>query len=230
MNRDHFILLVLAVIAVPEMIKAREKQEAAIRALKAGEMRAKANVDLATANIKAAEAIQDQAEADVHKSDAQLTADNAEFNRVQDLVASKAIAARLLDEARKKYEASQAGKKAAQAALKSAKANVSVATAKLAVADADRKAAQAQIEVSEKELEEMDVMMEYATLKASMLEVQDQKVDAVRVASSSSKSLAEAMKETESPSLKVAPSVGKEIVTIGGFKPTGAFTVTVIDA
>ena len=100
------------------------------------------------------------------KSDAQLTADNAEFKRVQDLVASKAIAARLLDEARKKYEASQAGKKAAQAALKSAKANVSVSTAKLAVADADRKAAQAQIEVSEKELEEMDVMMEYATLKA----------------------------------------------------------------
>lgn len=157
---------VLGIIAVPEMEKAREKQQATIARLQADEKRHEAVQHLAAANVKAAAAARDQANADIKKTDAQLTADAAEHKRVQELVANKAVAARLLDEALKKLESSQAAKTSALAAFESSKANVLVAEQKVAVANADRLAALEETKVAQKQLEEMDAVMSYATLKA----------------------------------------------------------------
>ena len=157
---------VLGTIAVPEMQKARERQRATIARLRADEKRYDAAKKLAEANVEAAKAMRDQAAADVKKTVAQLNADEAAFTRVKELVANKAVAGRLRDEAQKKFEASQAARTAAEAARESAKANVSVAEQKVAVADADALAAQEATKVAGKQLEEMDVLMAYATLKA----------------------------------------------------------------
>lgn len=157
---------VLGVIDIPEMKKGLERQEARIQQLTADENSAQANVALEKANVQAAEAARDQAQADITKTEAQLTADRSEFNRVQELVANKSIAARLLDEARKKLESSQAAKTSSEAAFASSKANVLVAMAKLAVAFAGGDAAKAATNVARKALEEMDALMGYATLKA----------------------------------------------------------------
>ena len=156
----------LGVIAVPEMVKAREKQEARIRRLQAEDKRALAGLHLAQAHVKSAEALQQQAVAQVAQTDAQLNADKAEFARVTDLVDQMAVAARLLDEAKQRYEAAQSAKLAAQAALESAKAAVVVAQQREAVAAAELDVAQAQTAVSGKELEELDALMAFATLTA----------------------------------------------------------------
>ncbi len=157
---------VLGIIAVPEMQKSFEKQQATIRRLQAEEQQASAGVNLATADVKSAQALQAQAAAEVAQTDAQLNADSSEFKRVTDLVAQKAVAARLLDEARQKLEASTSAKAAAQAALQSAVAAVTVAREKESVAKSNVDAAAAQTEVARKQLEELAVLMGYAVLKA----------------------------------------------------------------
>jgi HlyD family secretion protein len=156
----------LGIIAVPEMQKSFEKQQATIRRLQAEEQQASAGVNLATADVKSAQALQAQSAAEVAQTDAQLNADSSEFKRVTDLVAQKAVAARLLDEARQKLEASTSAKAAAQAALQSAVAAVTVAREKESVAKSSVAAAAAQTEVGRKQLEELAVLMSYSILKA----------------------------------------------------------------
>lgn len=157
---------VLGKIAIPEMELAYQKQEATIRQLQAEEQRGVAAVKLAAADVQSSEAAAVQAAADVGATVAQLTAAKSEFARVTDLVNSKSVAARLLDEARQKYESAASLKTSAEAALDSAKAAVMVAREGAAVAQADLAAAKAGTEVARKSLEEMSVMMSYATLKA----------------------------------------------------------------
>lgn len=157
---------VLAVIDVPEMVKQCERQQQVITRLEAEERRARAEVDLSRANLAAAEALKDEAEADIEKADAQLAADQAEFNRVEDLVQSRAVEGRLLDEARARLDAAKAARSAAQAAMASAQANVQVYQARITAAEADQATAEAETEVARKQLEELDEMLQYATLSA----------------------------------------------------------------
>jgi HlyD family secretion protein len=157
---------ILGVISVPEMQISYERKQAEIRSLEAEQESAAAGVKLAQADVQAAQAQQSQAAAEVAQTDAQLNADTSEFKRVTQLVEQKAVAGRLLDEARQKLEASTSAKAAIEAALQSAVAAVTVAREKAAVAEAGVKAAAAQTDVVRKELEELATMMRYAVLKA----------------------------------------------------------------
>jgi HlyD family secretion protein len=156
----------LGVISVPEMLKSREKQEADIRRLVAEEGKAAAGIKLATAQVASANAALDRAKADISTAVSILTADKSEFDRVTDLVNQKAVAARLLDEAKQKYESSQSAKASADAALQSATAAVTVAQEQEAVAKAEETAAKAETDVARSQLGEIDAMINYATLKA----------------------------------------------------------------
>ena len=98
---------VLGVIDVPEMKKARERQIATIQKLKAGETRAEAQRRLAVAEVVSAEARRKQALAGVVSADAKLLADEAEFQRVKELVAAKSVAGRLLPETKKRRDSSR---------------------------------------------------------------------------------------------------------------------------
>ena len=157
---------VLGVISVPEMQKARERQLATITQMESDEKSHVAAMKLAAASVTAAMASQDQAVADVEAATARVTFDQSEFQGVQELVASKSVAARLLDEARNRFAASQAAKAASLAALASAKANVTVAEQEMAVAESKKNSALSATEVARKQLEEMDELLAYATLKA----------------------------------------------------------------
>lgn len=156
----------LAVISVPEMQKARDSLAAEVQRLKAIEGRRSAEQKLAAANKRAAEALRDQAKAQIEQTEAQLAADELERNRVKSLVADMSVAARLLDEAEKKYQASRAAKTAAQAVFTSAAAQVDVAIEKVNVAGQVAKAAAQETNVARKRLDETDELMNYATLKA----------------------------------------------------------------
>ncbi len=156
----------LGVIAVPEMGKAREKQEATIKRLEAEERRAEASQQLAHVSVKSAEAQLQQARADVEQTNAQLNADRSEHKRVTELVDQKAVAARLLDEAKQRLESAQSAKLVAEAALGTSQAAVVVSQQREAVSAAEFVATQAQTTVARKELEELDALMSYATLTA----------------------------------------------------------------
>ncbi len=157
---------VLGVLAIPETVKARERQQFEVKRLQAEEKRTAAGVELAKANVKAAIAMNAEARAKIVKAEAQVAADRIEFNRVQQLVSKEAVATRLLDEARKRLEASDADKSATEAALESAEANVVVAQAKQTSAEADLETAQADTSVAQRRLEEIETLLGYAELKA----------------------------------------------------------------
>jgi RND family efflux transporter MFP subunit len=90
----------------------------------------------------------------------------AEFNRTQDLVDRQSLERRVLDEVRKKRDSEIANKEAAASGVDFAQANITVAEAQLAAAQADVKAAEAETSVARRQRDEIDVMIDYATLRA----------------------------------------------------------------
>ncbi|MFQ5731066.1 MAG: efflux RND transporter periplasmic adaptor subunit [Planctomycetaceae bacterium] len=156
----------LAVIDVPEMRKSRETQAVEIERLVAIEARRDAEKSLAVANQRAAEALRDQAKAQVLQWVPQVNADRVERNRVKKLVAAKSVAADLLDEAEKRYQASMAAKVTAESAWTSAKTQVQVAKEKIKVAEQVKQVAEVETRAARAKLAELDELMKYATLKA----------------------------------------------------------------
>jgi len=157
---------VLAVIDVPELAKQHARQQATIERLQADQQRAQAAAELAMAEVEASLAAREQVEAEIAKAAAQLKAYQAEYARVEELVSGKAVADRLLDEAREHLESAQAAKRAAEAALRAADSNVTVARAGLSGANADIEVARARIREAQREQEETAVRIDYATLRA----------------------------------------------------------------
>ena len=157
---------VLGIVSIPELDKQKERRQAEIRKLVADEKRAAAEVQVARSLQTAAEADWKQAQAEVGKSEALVVADRRELVRTQDLVQRQSVADRLLDESQKRFESSEAAQKAAEAAVSSAAARLTVAQSKIAAAQAEQDAAGAQTDVARKQLEELEALINYATLTA----------------------------------------------------------------
>lgn len=157
---------VLAVIGIPEMSKQREGKLATIRRLEAEERRFHSQLAVARASVDSFGAKRDQAQAESAASEASLAAALVEMNRASELVEQRAVADRLLDEARKKHDAAEAIRSAAQAAVLSADAELQLAIAQKAAAEADVEVAHALTDVAHRELEELDELMKYARLTA----------------------------------------------------------------
>lgn len=157
---------VLATIEVPEMLKRSEVIRARINRLKAEENRAAAGVDLARAQVTAAEAKLAETKSQKATADASLAAAEAEFKRTEDLVSRGSLQDRMLDEVRERRDSRRAAREAVTSLIKSAEANVVVAQAQASAAIADKQAAEADTEISRRELEELQVMIDYASVKA----------------------------------------------------------------
>ncbi len=157
---------VLATVDVPEMQKQKEVILARITRFQAAEKQSEAGIKLANAEVISAEAKLSQAKSELNRSAASLAAAEAEFVRTKDLVDRQSIERRLLDEARKKRDSELASKQSVASAIISAEANIIVAQAKLSAAQADLATAQADTTITQGQVEEIDVLMEYATLKA----------------------------------------------------------------
>jgi RND family efflux transporter MFP subunit len=157
---------VLAVIDVPDLEKRRQTLQATIRRRQAEEKRASAGVDLATAMVQSARAKLEQAKSEMSRVDASVAAAEAEFSRTNDLVERQSLQQRVLDEVRKKRDSELASKDSVSSAIISAEADVVVAQAQRASAEADSDAARSETEIARSQLEELDVLIDYATLRA----------------------------------------------------------------
>jgi HlyD family secretion protein len=157
---------VLAVIDVPDKLKHRQVMEARVTRAAAEEQRAAAGVELAKAHVRSASARLAQAESEMGRVVASLAAAEAEFSRTRDMVERKSLESRMLDEARKKRDSELASQAAAAASITAANAEIAVAEASLMASDADLLAARADTEIAQRQLEELQVSIDYATLKA----------------------------------------------------------------
>lgn len=142
----------LAVIDVPEMLKGFESQQAEVERAESARKQFRAAIDVAKARVE-------QAGAEIGKAKAHADAATLEFKRIDELVKTKAVTRKLADETLSR-------KLAAEAELASVQASQAVAVANLRASEADAAGADASAIVARKQLEEMDVMMQYATLKA----------------------------------------------------------------
>ncbi len=107
-----------------------------------------------------------QAKSEAKRVEASLAAGEAEFARTEDLVRRQSLENRVLDEVRKRRDAELASRETAVSAIGSAEADVVVAEAKRNSAQADLQAAKAETEITYRQMDELDVMIDYATLKA----------------------------------------------------------------
>lgn len=157
---------VLAILSIPEMDKQEAILKAKIERHLALEKQAKAGVELAMADVIAAQARLAQAKSEKSRVAASLAAAEAEFNRTEDLVKRQSLAPRVLDEVRKKRDSERAALDAVDSSIQSAVADVTVATARQTSAEADQAVAEEETKIARSELEELQVMIEYGKLKA----------------------------------------------------------------
>ncbi|MCM2372670.1 efflux RND transporter periplasmic adaptor subunit [Aporhodopirellula aestuarii] len=156
----------LASIDVPELLKQRDVVEAKIKRLESEERRATAGINLAKARVRSAEAMLSESKSQLGGVEASLAASEAEFDRTQDLVQRGSLQNRMLDEARMKRDSELARRDATASSVESAQAQVEVAQAQVESAIADFDAAQADTQIARRQLEELDVMIQYATVTA----------------------------------------------------------------
>lgn len=154
----------LAVIDTPDLSKRVTVAEARVTRAEAQEARADAAVRLAGARRDDARSGVTQAEAAVASTEAALTADESEFTRTEAMVKSQSVQPKLLDEARERGQAAVAD--VAAAAVAKSRSMVAVAEAAIAAAEADRTAAAADTQLAIAEREELQVMLDYAVLRA----------------------------------------------------------------
>ncbi|MCA9186004.1 MAG: efflux RND transporter periplasmic adaptor subunit [Pirellulaceae bacterium] len=156
----------LAELDVPELIRQRETIESRIALSQAQERRAAANVALSQASVESAQARLTEARSQTAQADATLAAAEAEFSRTNELVLRGSLQSRLLDEARKRRDAEQAGRAATIATVQVAEAEVGKATAHHGAMIADREIAEAETQVMRRQLAELNVVIAYATITA----------------------------------------------------------------
>ncbi|NND99193.1 MAG: efflux RND transporter periplasmic adaptor subunit [Pirellulaceae bacterium] len=157
---------VLAVIDVPEMQLQLKIAEAKVQLFQAQETQAEAGLELSAAQVKSSQAKLAQAKSEAASVDASVAAAEAEFNRTQDLVDRQSLQNRVLDEVRKKRDSEIARQDAVKSAVTSAEADVTVARAQQSAAEAKLKASKAETVIAQRQLAELQVMVDYATLKA----------------------------------------------------------------
>lgn len=156
----------LATIDVPELQMQAKVKEAHVQRLEAKESQSRSRVKLAEAGVGSAEAKVEQAQAEMSGADASLAAAQAQFDRTEDLVERQSLQNRMLDEARKNRDSQAAMKESIESLVAAAEADVRVARAELAAAEADLQAAQAGTQVARRELDELNVLIDFAILRA----------------------------------------------------------------
>ncbi len=156
----------LAKLTIPEMDKQRDQAVARQQRLAAELERATAAAEVAAAQRIAAEAEVEEAVSNVEQVVARLIAEKADLDRVQGLVQKQAATLAMLDDAQSSHDVSVASKVAAEAAVRSAEARLQISIAEQRAAEAEIATSRARLDESGKEVEEIDTMLNYATLRA----------------------------------------------------------------
>lgn len=156
----------LCTLTIPEMDQQRDQAVARRQRLEAELKRAHAALAVAVAQTAAAESGVEEAVSNVERVLARLVADRADLDRMQGLVQKQAATIAMLDEARAQHDVSEASRVAAEAAVRSAKARLQITVAERQAAEAEIATAEARLVESGKAIEEIDTMLDYATLRA----------------------------------------------------------------
>ena len=164
---DHVQLgATLLVVDVPDLENQLAIANAQLTRHQAAQQQAEAAIQVALAQITAAEAKLAQTQSERVRVDANLAALEAEFKRISDLVQRQAVESRLLDEVRKRRDAEQAAQLAMQSAIQAADADLTVMQARHNFAIAESAAAAAQTEIATRERQQAEITLGFATLKA----------------------------------------------------------------
>ena len=156
----------LCTLFIPEMEQQRQQAVARQQRLGAELQRAQAAVEVAVAQAAAAEAGVEEAVSNVKRVEARLVADRADLDRMVGLVQKQAATVAMLDEARAEHDVSEASRVSAEAAVRSARARTMIAAAERRAAEAEIATAEARLAESGTAIEEIDTMLNYATLRA----------------------------------------------------------------
>ena len=155
---------VLAKIAVPELDRQVERDEAKYD-------HAKATVKQAEARIAAAEADARASASDIALSKSQVKAKasyrayrDKQLARIRELSAQQAVEGRLVDESRDQYESAVESENAAKEGVTAAEQRAEAARAKVAQARADLEEAKAEVKVAAADWEKSKVLAAYATI------------------------------------------------------------------
>ena len=157
---------VLARLSVPEYQKQHDKQAREIE-------RSQAKVDQTKAAVVATEADERAARAAIGLAEAELRSKGfyrkyraTQRDRLRDLLAQKAIDAKLVDEQEDQYEAAASAELAAEEAVTAAKQRAEAAKAKVTGAKADQKLAETEVTVAKAELDRVQVLLDYAEIRS----------------------------------------------------------------
>jgi RND family efflux transporter MFP subunit len=156
----------LAIIDVPDLRMHKEVLSAQIKQREAQEQQAKSGIVLAQARVESTEAKLAEAKSQISGAEASVAAAQAQFDRTQDLVQRQSLQDRMLDESRKSLDSERAQEDAMRSMVNSAQAEIAVAKAQLVTAQADLDAAEAATDIVRRERDELQVAIDYATLKA----------------------------------------------------------------
>jgi multidrug resistance efflux pump/beta-lactamase regulating signal transducer with metallopeptidase domain len=157
---------VLAELAVPELDAELRQREAQVLQAKAGINQVHGSANAARAALVSVKIQVQEAEGNLKSAQANDRYRTSQLQRMNNLFAAKSVEQQLVDEARERYEAAKSALNGAEAKLQAAKANVEASVAKIAKVDADLKVAQAGLLVAEAGAERVQVLRQFATIRA----------------------------------------------------------------
>ncbi len=157
---------VLARIAVPEYDKQVDKDAADVRAAEAKVAQAAAAIVTAGAELGAATATVALSGAEVKSKTSYRAYRLKQRDRLKELLAERAIDAKLVDEQEDQYEAAAGAVLAAQEAVNAAKQKEAAARAKIEQAKADRAFAEAGVAVAKAQLARSAVLLDYRVVRS----------------------------------------------------------------
>jgi RND family efflux transporter MFP subunit len=157
---------VLAVIAVPELDKQLQRNQASLARARAGIKQAQARIASAKADRDAAKAAVAQANATDLSAAAWVRFRSKEYLRMKDLFASGSVEERSVDESKERHEASLESERSAKAAIATTNAKLVRALADITRAEADLSGAISEVAVAQADIEKTQVLLDFTLIRA----------------------------------------------------------------
>jgi RND family efflux transporter MFP subunit len=155
---------VLAEIDIPELFKSADQAKAALEQEKAKVKQSEARILTAVADRESAAAAVQEAQANIAKFTADRDYRKKELDRITGLFRQKAVAAELVDEQQRQYEAALAAERSGEAAVATARAQLSAAAARVEQARADAEAARSDVDSAAADLAKAEVLLDYTRI------------------------------------------------------------------
>ncbi len=157
---------VLAEIDVPEMLEALKQKEALAEQAAAEVLQATAAVMVAEKTMQAAKSRIAESNAGVVRARGEHERWKAEHERIRQLVESRALNEKMLDETLNQLRSAEAGRDETQAHVLAVEADLAEADANVAKAKTDEAVARVRVKVAEAEVGRLKALLSYARIRS----------------------------------------------------------------